>query len=119
MVLKNLDIGDVFPQQHKNAHVPPHENTKMARERDCVSSSHPHRAWNNPGRQYRKKGYTKEKARQAYTTARSVKMTALLDGRNFGRKVSDPMMTYVRKCKRRSHSVASRLCACAREDSTA
>ena len=31
MVLKNLDIGDVFPQQHKNAHVPPHENTKIAR----------------------------------------------------------------------------------------
>jgi hypothetical protein len=45
MVLKNLDIGDVFPQQHKNAHVPPHENTKIARERDCVSSSHHHRAW--------------------------------------------------------------------------
>ena len=27
------------------AHVYPHENTKMARERDCVSSSHHHRAW--------------------------------------------------------------------------
>ena len=35
------------------------------------------------------------------------------------KSVSDPIMTYVRKCKRRSHSVASRLCACAREDSTA
>jgi hypothetical protein len=45
MVLKNLDIWDVFSQKHGNAHVYPHENTKMARERDCVSSSHHHRAW--------------------------------------------------------------------------
>ena len=45
MALKNLDMWDVFPQKHGNAHVYPHENTKMARERDCVSSSHHHRAW--------------------------------------------------------------------------
>ena len=45
LVLQNLDIWDVFSQKHGNAHVYPHENTKMARERDCVSSSHHHRAW--------------------------------------------------------------------------
>ena len=45
MVLKNFDVRDVFPQKHENAHVHPHENTTMARERDCVSSSHHHRAW--------------------------------------------------------------------------
>ena len=45
MVLKNFDVRDVFPQKHGNAHVHPHENTTMARERDCVSSSHHHRAW--------------------------------------------------------------------------
>ena len=45
MVLKNLDIRDVFPQKHGNAIVYPHENTKMAREPVCVSSSHHHRAW--------------------------------------------------------------------------
>ena len=32
MVLKNLDIRDVFPQKHGNAHVYPHENTKVAME---------------------------------------------------------------------------------------
>ena len=45
MVPKNLDIRDVFPQQHGNAHVYPHENLQMARERDSVSSSHHHGAW--------------------------------------------------------------------------
>ena len=45
MVLKNLDFLDVFPQKHGNAHVYPHENTKLARERDCVSSSHHDGAW--------------------------------------------------------------------------
>ena len=45
MVLKNLDMWDVFPQKPGNAHVYPHENTNMARERDCVSSFHHHRAW--------------------------------------------------------------------------
>jgi hypothetical protein len=45
MVLKHLDIRDVFPQKHGNAHVYTHENTKMERERGCVSSSHHHRAW--------------------------------------------------------------------------
>ena len=38
MVLKNLDFLDVFPQKHGNAHVYPHENTKMARERESFSS---------------------------------------------------------------------------------
>ena len=42
---KNLDIRDVFQQKHGDAHVYPHENTKMARERNCVSSSHHRRAW--------------------------------------------------------------------------
>jgi hypothetical protein len=32
MVLKNLDIRDAFPQKHGNAHVYPHENTKIAME---------------------------------------------------------------------------------------
>jgi len=45
MVLKNFDVRDVFPQKHGNVHVYPHENTTMARERDCVSSSYHHRAW--------------------------------------------------------------------------
>jgi len=45
MALKNLDMWDVFPQKPGNAHVYPHENTNMARERGCVSSSHHHRAW--------------------------------------------------------------------------
>ena len=36
MVLKNLYIRDVFPQKHGNAHVYPHGNTKMARERNAI-----------------------------------------------------------------------------------
>ena len=42
---KNLDIRDVFQQKHGDTHVYPHENTKMARGRNCVSSSHHRRAW--------------------------------------------------------------------------
>ena len=42
---QNLDVLDVLPQKHGNAHVYPHESTQMARERDSVSSSHHHRAW--------------------------------------------------------------------------
>ena len=45
MVLKNLDIRDVFPQKLGSAHVYPHENTQMERERDSVSSSQHHGAW--------------------------------------------------------------------------
>jgi hypothetical protein len=45
VVRKNLDIRDVFQQKHGDAHVYPHENTKMARGRNCVSSSHHRRAW--------------------------------------------------------------------------
>ena len=43
LVLKNLEIRDVFPQKHWNAHVDP-ENIQMARARDSVSSSHHHGA---------------------------------------------------------------------------
>ena len=41
---KKLDIRDVFAPQRGNAYVYPHDTIEMAKERDCVSSSHHHGA---------------------------------------------------------------------------